>query len=171
MFPERECPFRKRLSRYPEVQFAGGYDLLQLIGAGGEYDVGLLPHIWFENSPLVMLEHLHAGKLVISSRLGGPPEWLVDGRELGSDRYNALLFPGGEPEGLAEAIRALVVGEVAIPSAREVHDATPMLQSYPAHVSEVDSIYQQLIDGDDASRGASVASAEIEAKRNAAVKV
>jgi len=165
-----DWPFRKRLSRYPEVQFAGGYDLLQLIGAGGEYDVGILPHIWFENSPLVMLEHLHAGKLVVSSRLGGPPEWLIDGREPGAARYNALLFPGGEPEGLAEAIRALVSGEVAVPSAREVHDATLMLQSYPAHVAEVDSIYQRLIDGDDA-REPSHANAEIEAKRDAVARV
>ncbi|MCA9298981.1 MAG: glycosyltransferase, partial [Phycisphaerales bacterium] len=43
-----EWTFRKRLSRYPEVQFAGGYDELQLIAGGGEYDVGILPHVWFE---------------------------------------------------------------------------------------------------------------------------
>jgi glycosyltransferase involved in cell wall biosynthesis len=145
------------------VQFAGGYDLLQLIGAGGEYDVGILPHIWFENSPLVMLEHLHAGKLVISSRLGGPPEWLVDGRE-NTEAYNALLFAGGEPEGLAEAIRALVVGEVELPSALGIHEATPILQSYPAHVAEVDSIYQELV-GDPAS--GLRAGAQVEAKSDA----
>src|SRR5262249_45022145 len=63
-----DWPVRKKLAEYPEVSFSGAYDLLQLIGSGGEYDVGLLPHVWFENSPLVLLEHLHAGKFVISSR-------------------------------------------------------------------------------------------------------
>jgi glycosyl transferase family 4 len=50
-----DWPLRKKLSLFPEVSFTGGYDLLQLIGSGGEYDVGLLPHVWFENSPLVLL--------------------------------------------------------------------------------------------------------------------
>src|SRR5262249_31662727 len=51
----QDWPLRKKLSMYPEVSFLGGYDLLQLVGAGGEYDVGILPHVWFENSPLVLL--------------------------------------------------------------------------------------------------------------------
>src|SRR5690606_32157931 len=63
-----DYPYRRRMAKYPEVSFLGGYDVAQLIAAGGEYDVGLLPHVWFENAPLVLLEHLHAGKFVISSR-------------------------------------------------------------------------------------------------------
>lgn len=137
-----DWPFRKKVAEFPEVQFAGGYDLLQLIGAGGEYDVGILPHIWFENSPLVLLEHLHAGKFVIASRLGGPPEWIV---EPPAPSPNGLMFPAGVPEALAAAIGRLVSGEVALPSPAEVHDATPMLQSYPAHVSEVAGICRELV--------------------------
>lgn len=133
--------FRKRLCTYPEVQFAGGYDMLQLMGAVGEYDVGLLPHIWFENSPLVMLEHLHAGKFVISSRLGGPVEWIREGE-------NGTFFAGGDDEGLADRITRIVRGEIRLPSAREVHERTPLLTSYPAHVAEVESIYRRLIAGD-----------------------
>jgi glycosyltransferase involved in cell wall biosynthesis len=137
-----DWPFRKRVAELPEVQFAGGYDLLQLIGAGGEYDVGILPHIWFENSPLVMLEHLHAGKFVIASRLGGPPEWIV---EPPASRYNGLMFPAGVPEALASCIGRLVSGEVTLPTPAEIHDATPKLQSYPAHVAEVESIYRSVV--------------------------
>lgn len=137
-----DWPFRKKVAEFPEVQFAGGYDLLQLIGAGGEYDVGILPHIWFENSPLVLLEHLHAGKFVIASRLGGPPEWIV---EPPAPRPNGLMFPGGVPEALAAAIGRLVSGEVGLPSPAEIHEATPILQSYPGHVAEVESIYHGLV--------------------------
>lgn len=135
-----DWPLRKKLTLFPEVSFTGGYDLLQLIGCGSEYDVGLLPHVWFENSPLVLLEHLHAGKFVICSRLGGPVEWV-------RPPSNGLLIAGGQPEELALAITRLVTGEVPIPSPRDIHDATPILQSYPAHIAEVESIYRELLDG------------------------
>jgi len=132
-----EWPFRKRLSLYPEVTVRGGYDLYQLIGSWGEYDVGILPHIWLENSPLVMLEHLHAGKFVICSRLGGPVDWITPPK-------NGLFFAGGNEAELADRIRQVATGEVRIPSPREVHEAT-VLQSYPDHVREIESIYHEVL--------------------------
>lgn len=140
--------YRKRLSTYPQVSFLGGYDVLQLLSMADEYDVGVLPHIWFENSPLVLLEHLHAGKLVIASRLGGPPEWIVEPGardERGPSRgYNGLLFAAGHPGALASCIERVVRGEVALPSPREVHAASP-LRSYPDHVREFDAIYREVL--------------------------
>ncbi len=130
--------FRKRMSRYSQVSFKGGYDLMQLISSWNEYDVGILTHVWFENSPLVMLEHLHGGKLCISPRLGGPPDWI-------RPPSNGLLFAAGEPESLAQSITQCVSGEVAIPSPREVHEATPELQSYPGHVAEIEGIYRSVL--------------------------
>jgi len=150
--------FRKRLSVYPEVSFLGGYDGLQLISTMDEFDVGILPHIWFENSPLVLLEFLHAGKFVISSRLGGPPEWINEpgglgsglgsglGLELGLGLGNGLLFSAGEASALAACITRVVRGEVTIPSAAEVH-AVSELRSYPEHVAEFEEIYRALVDG------------------------
>jgi glycosyltransferase involved in cell wall biosynthesis len=134
----RDWPLRKALSPFPEVSFFGGYDLLQLIGSGNEYDVGILPHVWFENSPLVLLEHLHAGKFVLCSRLGGPVEWV-------KPPLNGLLLAGGHADELAGAISRLVKGEVVIPSPREVHEATPILRSYPDHVAEVEGIYREVL--------------------------
>lgn len=145
--------FRKRLSMYPEVSVYGAYDLYQLIAkaaGGGEYDVGVLPHIWLENSPLVLLENLHAGKFLISSRLGGPADWIVEPSAAGNDAAslgNGLLFPGGDEEALAECLRKCITGEVQIPSAKEVHDVSlPGLQSYPGHVTEVERLYQSICD-------------------------
>jgi len=135
-----DWPFRKLLSTSPRVQFAGGYDLLQRVASVGEYDVGLLPHIWMENSPLVLLEHLHAGKMVIASNLGGPPEWIVHREGL----CNGLLFPAGDAAALAGRIADLVQGRQPLPSPRWVHEATPHLTSYPAHLAEVGAIYRQL---------------------------
>lgn len=141
-----DVPYKRRLARFPEVSYMGGYDLIQLIGAGGEYHVGVLSHIWLENSPLVLLEHLHAGKFVISSRLGGPPEWIVGPGE--SDEHplgNGLMFAGGDHDSLAESIARIVRGEVVIPSSAEVHAVTEHLQSYPGHIEEVESVYRELL--------------------------
>jgi hypothetical protein len=137
--------FRKRLANYPEVSVWGGYDLYQLIAAFGEYDVGILSHIWLENSPLVMLENFHAGKMVICSRLGGPVDWVRDPREHPKD-YNGMFFTGGAEDQLAACITRLVKGEVAIPTAREIHERT-ILQSYPGHVGELETIYHEVIAG------------------------
>jgi glycosyltransferase involved in cell wall biosynthesis len=134
-----ERGFKKRLSRFPEVCVwpGTGYDLLQLIGSTGDYDVGILPHIWLENSPLVLLENFHAGKFVICSRLGGPVDWV-------RDEQNGLLVAGGDEHALAHAITRLVTGEVRIPSPRQIHRLTT-LQSYPGHVQEIESIYHEVL--------------------------
>lgn len=146
---------RRRLSRYPEVSFLGGYDMGQLLTAQGEFDVGILPHVWFENSPIVMLEYLASGKFIIASRLGGPPEWIVEpgtpGAAPNGGLGNGMLFPGGAPEDLAAAITRAVRGEVVIPSPREIH-AVSRLQSYPQHVAEFEDIYRTSSDQHDATQ-------------------
>lgn len=145
--------FRRRLCSYPEVNFGGGYDIMQLVACQAEFDVGILPHIWFENSPLVLLEFLHAGKFVISSRLGGPPEWIVEpGTILQHPLGNGMLFTAGRADELAAAITRLVLGEVTAPSPQEVH-AVSTLQSYPDHVREVGEMYRSLLDGTPVSGG------------------
>ncbi|MGE4197615.1 MAG: glycosyltransferase [Phycisphaerales bacterium] len=153
-----DWPMRKRMCMYPEVSFAGGYDLLQLISSAGEFDVGILPHIWFENSPLVMLEYLHAGKFTIASNLGGPPDWIKPPK-------NGLLFAAGRPDELASHMTSVVTGVVRVPSPREVHEASAEgLQSYPGHVREVDAVYQELLsrgEEDEAAAGATRAASGV----------
>lgn len=132
-----DWPFRKVMSPYPEVQFLGGYDALQLLAAGGDYEVGIMTHVWFDNLPLVMLEHLHAGKFVVTSRLGGPADWIVEPK-------NGMLYAAGHPEQLAACIAKLVNGDVPIPSPREIHAASP-LPSFPEHLDVIESIYGELL--------------------------
>lgn len=132
-----DWPYRKLASPYPEVQFLGGYDPLQLLAAWGDYDVGILCHVWFDNLPLVMLEHLHGGKFVVSARLGGVVDCIVPPK-------NGLFYAAGHPEELAAAITQLVRGDVPIPSPREVHDATP-LPSFESHVEELEAIYEDVL--------------------------
>jgi glycosyltransferase involved in cell wall biosynthesis len=57
----------------------------------------IIPSIWYENMPYVMLEALSRGKPVIASRLGGMPERVFDGR-------NGFLFDPAVPGDLVRVL-------------------------------------------------------------------
>ncbi len=58
----------------------------------------VVPSMWHENFPYVILQAFAAGKLVVGSNRGGIPEMLDDGAR-------GLLYPADEPAMLAAAIR------------------------------------------------------------------
>jgi glycosyltransferase involved in cell wall biosynthesis len=84
----------------------------------------VLPSIWYENQPLVILEAFAAGKPVIASDLGGMTELVKDGER-------GLLVPPGDVDALAGAMRwmaenpreAQEMGRTAQRYAYEVHSA------------------------------------------------
>ena len=60
----------------------------------------VLPSIWFEGFPMILLEAMLQGKPVIASRIGGIPEIVDDGK-------TGLLFEPGNHEDLARKIKKL----------------------------------------------------------------
>ena len=66
-----------------------------------EADICVVPSIWLETGPLVVLEAFEAGVPVVGSRLGGIAELVRDG-------VDGLLFSPGDVLGLAAAVRQLV---------------------------------------------------------------
>jgi glycosyltransferase involved in cell wall biosynthesis len=58
----------------------------------------LLPSLWYELSPYVLIEAMGLGVPVIASRIGSLPEWVGDGRA-------GLLVPPGDVRAWAEALR------------------------------------------------------------------
>lgn len=127
-------PIKRRLSRLSEVLVMGGYDVTDLPGMAADYDVGLLPHIWFENSPVVLLEHLHARRYVITSRLGGPAEWIQEG-------VNGSAVRAGDPEDLARAITGLV--ERGVPG--RVETAPGLLSTTDQMIEETEACYRAVL--------------------------
>jgi glycosyltransferase involved in cell wall biosynthesis len=65
------------------------------------YDAIVVPSVWAENAPLVVLEARAAGCPVVASDLGG----LVELVEHGVD---GLRFPAGDADALADVLRALL---------------------------------------------------------------
>jgi glycosyltransferase involved in cell wall biosynthesis len=59
----------------------------------------LLPSLWYENAPVVVLEAAAYGLSLIASRIGGIPEFVREG-------VTGRLFDPGDPEALAQAMMA-----------------------------------------------------------------
>jgi glycosyltransferase involved in cell wall biosynthesis len=60
----------------------------------------VLPSIWFEGFPMVLVEAMSRGKAIVASRIGGVPEIVDEG-------LNGLLFQPGNAGDLAEKIQHL----------------------------------------------------------------
>jgi len=129
-----DAAFRAAMRGFANVSFLGKYDLGQLVTTPGEYDVCVFPNMGLENSPLVVLEALNAGKFIIASDLGGPTDWVEPGR-------NGLLFRAGDCDALAGCIGRVVRGEVRLPSPKEIHAAS-RLRRFEEYVAEVEGCYE-----------------------------
>ncbi|MFA5359349.1 MAG: glycosyltransferase [Patescibacteria group bacterium] len=97
----------------------------------------IVPSIWPENFPYVVLEAMSAGKPVIASAIGGLKEMITDGE-------NGFLFKAGDVKSLALAIDKLYNAD------QEKLSSFALLSSknYQAenHLTKIIEIYQQLID-------------------------
>lgn len=81
--------------------------LLGLHFFNDEYDVGVSPHLWFENSPVSVLEHLACGKPVLAADIGGVEDyiredetgWLFEAGNMASFHDKILtILENGIPE-------------------------------------------------------------------------
>lgn len=92
--------FAAALAQAPNARHHGPYlraDLPQLMARA---DWVVMPSIWWENAPLVLLEARAAGVPVLCSGIGGMAEMVRDGIE-------GVHLPPGDPRAWAEAMAAL----------------------------------------------------------------
>src|SRR5262249_13769430 len=80
----------------PRITFAGYLDGGRKVSVFANTDCLLLPSLWYENAPVVILEAAAYGIAVIGSKLGAIPEFVQDG-------VNGLLFEAGSAQSLAAA--------------------------------------------------------------------
>jgi glycosyltransferase involved in cell wall biosynthesis len=90
--------FAAALAAAPAARHHGAYAAGDLGARIAEADWVVVPSVWWENAPLVILEAFRHRRPVICSGAGGMAELVADGA-------NGLLFPIGDAEGLAAAMR------------------------------------------------------------------
>ena len=82
------------------ITFRGPYGHEELAEAISSIDVLVVPSVWYENTPFVVLEAFATGRPVIASDLGGLSELVKDG-------VNGRTFRAGDPGALMrESLRA-----------------------------------------------------------------
>jgi glycosyltransferase involved in cell wall biosynthesis len=101
-----------------------------------DIDVLVVPSVWWENSPITVLEALGAGRAVIASRTGGVPDLLPDGA--------GLLVPPGDAAALRAALSAVASGQ-SLGEAREA----AMLKTTRDEAEILEALYR----ADGGSRG------------------
>ncbi|MCX7791537.1 MAG: glycosyltransferase family 4 protein [Chloroflexaceae bacterium] len=82
------------------IHFAGHFAHSQLAAILAEMDVVVVPSIWYENSPLTILEAQAARRPVITAAMGGMAELVRDG-------VDGLHFQPGDADDLARQIQRL----------------------------------------------------------------
>jgi glycosyltransferase involved in cell wall biosynthesis len=116
------------------VKFKGTFrSLAQILP---QFDVAVVPPIWHDNAPLVVLEALAARKPIIGARIGGIPDFVKHG-------HNGLLFKAGDADDLAGRMNELVQSPQTIERLRR-NIQTPSTIEY--HTQDMERIYEEMPD-------------------------
>lgn len=83
------------------VRFAGKVSNDRIVEVYRQIDALIVTSIWFENSPVVILEALATGTPVLGSDIGGIPEFLEDG-------VTGFLHRHDDPEALSRNMRKVI---------------------------------------------------------------
>jgi glycosyltransferase involved in cell wall biosynthesis len=94
---------RKAVIGDPRIRFRGPFADGGQKDAYAQLDVLVVPSLWWENSPLTVLEALSQGVPVIASGTGGVPELIADGD-------TGLLVRAGDVAALRAALDDVVSG-------------------------------------------------------------
>lgn len=87
----------------PRIRFHGPFPEGGQRGVLASIDLLVLPSVWWENSPLTVLEALAAGVPVIASAIGGLPEIVSEGD-------TGVLVPPGDVGALRQALEDVTEG-------------------------------------------------------------
>lgn len=127
--------------KVPHLHFQGPFSPEQLPGVLNQIDVLVVPSVWFENNPLVILEAHAVGIPVLAGDAGGMAE-LVD------HDVDGLLFRMGDARDLADKMGQMLDRDRL---ARYRAAITPPW-SHEEMGAEVEGLYRALIEGDPISR-------------------
>lgn len=134
-FPQYARSVRKAAAGDARIKFLGTFPRENIGSVLAGMDALVMPSLWYENSPLMLLFALRSHTPVIASDVGGLSEFIRDGE-------NGLLFKTGDAESLSGVMRRFV--DDAALSGR-VRAAVINVKSIEEHSAEIEDIYRSLV--------------------------
>lgn len=117
------------------IKLHGAYDAADALKLLNRLDVVVVPSLWYENSPLVILESFAAKRPVIGTRVGGIAEVV-------QDNFNGLLFERGNADDLARVLLRVVDDPALL--ARLARNIPPP-RTVEQDMSEMMAIYERVL--------------------------
>lgn len=114
--------FLANVAENPRIRFAGVIPPSELGRAFGEADYFILPSIWHENNPLILLDALQSNTPVIASDVGGV-------RDIVKDGLSGFLFPMGDVQAL-QAILQKMIDQPALKTQLKPKGHLPYIETY-----------------------------------------
>ncbi len=115
------------------AQLCGRVEREQLFETLGGLDLLVVPSLWWENAPLVLLEARAARLPVLASACGALPEWIEEGRA-------GWLFPTGDVQALSAQLACFLRDPAQLESAR-TRIVAP--ESRTSHLEALEALYAE----------------------------
>jgi glycosyltransferase involved in cell wall biosynthesis len=133
-FPEYDRRLSALAQGMDNVRFCGTFPNEKLPQVFAGFDVLVIPALWYENSPLVLLSSFSQKVPVVASRVGSFEDLVEHGK-------NGLLFEMGSASSLATELRRIIDHPELVSRLREgIHD----VKTLDENVDELFGIYEQL---------------------------
>lgn len=116
------------------IKYKGEYNYSNLPDIMNNIDVLVVPPIWYDNAPQVVMEALAANIPVIGSDIGGIPDFVKDG-------VNGYLFKAGNYHELSNIINKILSSPDEIKSLRS---GSSYVKKLSTHIEEMEAMYIDL---------------------------
>jgi len=120
------------------IYWHGPFENVRVAEVLKSLSVLVVPSIWFENSPLAILESLSAGTPVVTSNIGGMAELVQDG-------IDGLHFAAGSADSLAHQLQRLLDEPDLLARLQRGAAASPTPCSIDDEMNELLAIYERAI--------------------------
>jgi glycosyltransferase involved in cell wall biosynthesis len=135
-FPDYARRLQQLSQGDPRIRMAGAYGgQSELPSILRDLDVVVVPSVWYENCPNVILEAFVHRIPVIATNLGGMAEMVSHGR-------SGLLFRVGDAADLAAQLRRLLSEPGLLPALR---DGIPPVKTFADEVAEIEAVYRRIL--------------------------
>lgn len=127
--------YLKKITKNKNIKFMGGFDNREVAKIFREIDVLIVPSIWQEVSPIVIMEAFATKTVVIASDIGGIPESIKDG-------INGFLFKPGNINDLHKKIDLIIKNPSII---EKIKQNIKFPKNIEENTKEIESLYKNLL--------------------------